>query len=344
MLEMESRIRPARVAAIAALGMGLAACGPWLGWWTLPPLIGSAVAFALADRVAKGVRRPEYAIFAAWTAAQLAIGSSIAVTAGPQSPALTVLAIPVVTLSARFSLRGVVTGVAVTLLILAVATVGVDSDALRADPTHTVLAAVAVIAIGILSTALMKSEVHYRNEVYLDPLTGMPNRRALERRAAELEEQSRFIDQPIAVIIGDIDHFKAVNDEHGHATGDAVLTAVAYLLRTQLRAFDQAYRLGGEEFLVLLPGATRDGAARVAEQLRCAIAETTTAGGLRITMSFGVGGSEAGELFDYAQVFEEADAALLSAKRTGRNRTSASLPRDRAIAATPGERTALTGA
>ena len=151
----------------------------------------------------------------------------------------------------------------------------------------------------------------------IDQLTGMLNRKALEVRVEELEQQSRFTGEPVGVVVGDIDNFKQVNDRAGHARGDAALKEVAYVLRKQLRAFDLAYRLGGEEFLVVLPGAGPDHAATVAEDLRAAI-ESMPVAGLRVTMSFGVAGSAPGG-FDYESVFAEADLALYEAKHAGRN-------------------------
>jgi diguanylate cyclase (GGDEF)-like protein len=121
----------------------------------------------------------------------------------------------------------------------------------------------------------------------------------------------------VAVIAGDIDHFKRVNDEHGHATGDAVLVEVAYRLRKALRAFDLAYRVGGEEFLVILPGADVPAAVELAEQLRAAVAAEPAAG-LMITMSFGVAGS-AGPDLEREGLLEEADTALYEAKARGRD-------------------------
>lgn len=258
-------------------------------------------------------------MMSAWIVSQLAIGGGIALTGGPDSPALALAAVPVVSLSARFSLHGVAFGVLVTLAIMVLATAAVDAGALIDDPSNTILAGAAVISVGALSTALMRSDFQYRSEAVLDSLTGMLNRKALESRATELEQQSTLVNQPIGLIVADIDNFKDVNDEHGHATGDAVLSDVAYRMRKELRAFDLAYRIGGEEFVFLLPGATLDHAASVAEDLRQSIAASTVGGGLEITVSLGVGGSKAGESFDYKRVFAAADAALLAAKGEGRN-------------------------
>ena len=99
-----------------------------------------------------------------------------------------------------------------------------------------------------------------------------------------------------------------------------MLRDVAYVLRKQLRAFDLVYRIGGEEFLVLLPGADLQRTPSAPRALRVAIAEAPLAAGVRLTMSFGVSASKRGSRFDYAAVFGGADAALYEAKRGGRDR------------------------
>ena len=324
MLDMESRIRPMRAMTLLALAAGLAASGPWVGYWTMVPLACAAVCFLIADRWSGRTRYPEYAMMAAWLISQLAIGAGVALSGGPESPALPLLAVPIVSLSARFSLRGVVAGVIATLLIMAAATAAVDPAGLVDDPTLTILSAAVVVCVGSLSTALMRSDLQHRDETVLDSLTGMLNRRALESRLPELEQQSRLVGEPIGLIVVDVDHFKRINDEHGHARGDAVLTDVSYAMRKELRAFDLAYRIGGEEFVVLLPGVGPDRAALIGERLRLAVARTTHAG-LDVTVSVGVGGSADGQAFSYARQFADADAALLEAKRQGRNRVRASL-------------------
>jgi diguanylate cyclase (GGDEF)-like protein len=174
-------------------------------------------------------------------------------------------------------------------------------------------------AVAVLSTALMRSDVDHRTEAVIDGLTGMLNRRALDQRLHELAAQAQITGQPVAVITGDIDHFKRVNDEHGHATGDAVLVEVAYRLRKALRAFDLAYRVGGEEFLIVLPGAEVPRAVELAEQLRAAVAAEPAAG-LRVTMSFGVAGSAGPDL---ERLLNEADTALYEAKARGRDQVIA---------------------
>ena len=304
---------------VALLG-ALALCGPWIGFWTLPPAAGTLACFVLADHLGRRTRFPEYAMLAAWIASQLAIGAGVALSGGPESPALVLMVVPIVSLSARFGIRGVGVGVAATLAIMGCATAAADPSALVADPSLTILAAASVLSVGALSTALMRSDVQHRSEAVLDPLTGMLNRNALETRAVELEHLSALAGQPVGLIVADIDHFKRVNDRYGHTTGDLVLTGVAERLREELRAFDLAYRIGGEEFLLLLPGADVDRATELAEQLHRRVAAAEIVEGIEITMSFGISGSPVGRRFDYEQAFAEADQALLAAKRAGRNR------------------------
>jgi diguanylate cyclase (GGDEF)-like protein len=172
----------------------------------------------------------------------------------------------------------------------------------------------------VLSTALMQSDVEHRGEAVIDQLTGMLNRKALANRIAELSQQADYTGQPVGMILGDLDHFKQINDSQGHAAGDAALTDVAYLMRKHLRAYDLAYRVGGEEFLVLLPGADTRECMSMAEDLRRAVADAPVGDGTRLTISFGVSASARGAGFDYEKVFAAADEALYEAKSEGRNR------------------------
>jgi diguanylate cyclase (GGDEF)-like protein len=158
----------------------------------------------------------------------------------------------------------------------------------------------------------------------IDQLTGLLNRKALATRSEELSQQSAVSGEPIGIIVGDLDRFKTINDSVGHAAGDAVLIDIAYRMRAHLRAFDPAYRIGGEEFVVMLPGAdVRQTALRAAE-LRAAVVVETDERDLRVTMSCGVSASVRGEAFCYREVFAAADAALYEAKRTGRDRVCVS--------------------
>jgi diguanylate cyclase (GGDEF)-like protein len=317
LLDMEQRLRPRRVASMAILGVALVAAGPWLGFWTIIPLLGSGLFFAVMSRGTAKAVRPEYRMAAAWVAAQFAIAGSVALTGGPRSPAVGWLVIPVVTLGARFSGRGVSAGVGVTAVLIVITTLGVDPTWVWHHPADALFPLAMLAATAVLSTALMGSDLAHRSASIIDPLTSMLNRASLNARAAELTAQASIVQQPIGLLVGDLDCFKAINDTHGHAIGDAVLRDVAYRIRRELRAYDLAYRIGGEEFVVLMPGAGAGRSAEVAENLRRAVAAEAVAG-ISVTMSFGVAAAEPGT-FDYAETFAAADAALYEAKARGRD-------------------------
>jgi diguanylate cyclase (GGDEF)-like protein len=332
MLDMDSRLAPVRRRSLAVLGLVLVASGPWFGWWSLIPLVVALVAFAAAERWTDQLVRPEYAIFGAWVLTQVTIAGAVALSEGPIGVAMSWMALPVVTLSARFSMKGVVIGVGITLALMLAVAFGVHADRIVASPPLLLMPAALVIGLAMLSTALMRSDMEHRNEAVVDPLTGMLNRKALSARVGELSQQARVSGAPVGVIVGDLDHFKRINDSLGHSTGDAVLRDVAYVMRKQLRAFDLTYRLGGEEFLILLPGADLREAEARAERLRQAVGAVPMAAGVRLTMSFGVSASPPQGEFDYDAVFAAADRALYQAKRGGRDRVVAE-PRQAALVA-----------
>lgn len=322
MLDMDRRLQPIRRKTFGLLAVGLLGFSPWVGWWTVAPLLAAVGVFWLAERVIGRSERPEYAIFAAWAASEVIIAGSVALTGSLRQVTLSWLAIPIVTLSARFSLRGVVAGVSLTLFLMAAVMLSAEPSAVLSDPVLLGAPVAIVVAIAMLSTALMRSDIEHRGEALIDQLTGMLNRNALVRRVQELEQQSEVSGDPVGLILADVDHFKGVNDAHGHVVGDSVLKDLAYVLRKHVRAFESAYRLGGEEFLILLPGATLAQTVKQAERLRSAVAGSPLGDGQRVTLSFGVAASRPGTHFEYRPLYEQADAALYEAKHAGRNRVS----------------------
>jgi diguanylate cyclase (GGDEF)-like protein len=309
LLDMEQRLSGVRTAAFGVLTLAVLISAPWMGWWLLAPVLACSVAFVLASRGLANSARPEYRVAFVWVCSQLTIAVCVLLTGGADSPGLAWFVVPVITLPVRFGTRGVAAGVGFTTALLALVTLE--------SPEHVLFPLAGMVAVALMSTALLRSDLEHRSEAVVDPLTGMLNRNALMTRVAELAQQSAITREPVSLIVGDLDRFKQINDGHGHAAGDAVLKDVAYTIRKQLRAYDLAYRLGGEEFLVVLPGAHPEHAATVAEALRAAI-ERIPVAGLHVTMSFGVAGSAPGE-FDYTSVFAEADLALYEAKHAGRN-------------------------
>ena len=319
MLDMERRLAPVRHLCFAGIAVALVASGAWVGWWTLAPLAIAAIGFVVLGHGIDEAPRPEYRLALAWVLSQALIAASIALTGGPDSPALPWLAIPTVTLPARFGVRGVLAGSGVTIAILLLVTVGIDASSVIADPVPTIMTLTLVVSITALSVALMRSDLEHRSEAAIDQLTGMLNRGALDARVAELEAQARRTPQPVALIVADLDHFKAINDECGHAVGDAVLAEVAERFRGELRAYDLAYRLGGEEFVVLLPGAGVREADELAQALRRCVAIDAIRG-VDVTVSFGVAAWDGRGAFDFRELFDRADRALYRAKQEGRDR------------------------
>jgi len=169
---------------------------------------------------------------------------------------------------------------------------------------------------------LTESLRRVQSEVLLDPLTGLKNRRGFEQAAHELQSQPGGL-VGTALMMMDIDHFKRVNDQHGHLLGDKVLQAVAHVLKSNIKGRDVAARFGGEEFAVLLPETSLSGAMTLARKI-CALVShgrikrsdgQGTIG--QVTLSMGLALAETDSL---DKLLERADAALYVAKRNGRNR------------------------
>ncbi len=164
-----------------------------------------------------------------------------------------------------------------------------------------------------------------------DALTGLPNRRDILARAQAELERSLRTRHPVSLLMLDLDHFKAINDQYGHPVGDTVLRAVAMIGQARLRRIDALGRIGGEEFLVVLPESDDDDARAAAERVRNAFAEAridSTSGPLSVTVSIGAityrpheTPQVAAALLD--RLLAEVDAALYQAKQAGRNRVVA---------------------
>ncbi len=156
-----------------------------------------------------------------------------------------------------------------------------------------------------------------------DPLTGLPNRRAFDEDLAREASRAARTGAPLAVVVLDLDRFKAVNDAHGHAAGDAVLRAVASRASAAIRAGDLLARLGGEEFGILLPEADLARAVDVAERIRITLAALpveTAGAALAVTASLGCAALAPGEAPD--ALVARADSRLYEAKGAGRNRVA----------------------
>ena len=170
----------------------------------------------------------------------------------------------------------------------------------------------------LAARAVLQERSHLLDTARRDPLTGMLNRRGLE---------SLSMPESFTVIAFDIDHFKRVNDTFGHEAGDEVLTTVSDVMRATVRAEDRCVRTGGEEFLVLLPGADAGVGKTIAARIRASVGVVDLSGrapGGRVSLSAGVAQRKTGE--PLADVLARADAALYQAKEKGRNRIEVSPP------------------
>ncbi len=155
-----------------------------------------------------------------------------------------------------------------------------------------------------------------------DPLTGLANRRTIDERMHHEMARAGRLGCGFSVILGDLDHFKSINDEFGHLIGDRVLVATAAVLSEQARAYDLPARFGGEEFMVLLPESTLEDALTIAQRIRSAISVVAVPEVTRqITMSLGI--STWGQGDTLGTLVGRADAALYQAKMRGRNRVVA---------------------
>ena len=157
-----------------------------------------------------------------------------------------------------------------------------------------------------------------------DPLTGLDNRRALFDQFSYELARSRRSGNPVSVCVMDLDHFKQINDRYGHAIGDKVLLMVARVLRDCLRETDRIGRIGGEEFMLLMPETDQQGAAKVIERCRQRLCGTPVVvegeAPFHVSASFGVTCSGTGDTLGEEQLFTRADQALYQAKEAGRNR------------------------
>lgn len=175
-----------------------------------------------------------------------------------------------------------------------------------------------------------KETTELAQKAYVDALTGLSNRTAMDEYLVRMDRALCNQPRAVAVMIADVDHFKAINDNHGHAAGDVILAQLAQTLKSSLRDGDFIARYGGEEFLIVLPNVSDSQARSVAQRLRDAVAENPIAlnGGthVRATISVGVAVAHRSDRLSTTDLRRDADNALYSAKRHGRNRIEMAPP------------------
>jgi diguanylate cyclase (GGDEF)-like protein len=316
LIDMSPAVRRSRLFSSLFCGLGVVALTPW------HPVLLLLFAFVplplfLLDHRLSTSERPERMVASSQLFFALLMLAGVALSGGVSSPILPWIAIPVVTAAGRFRVR-------VFLVAFVIAVVGLIAACVAASPASAwshpedLIAILALLAALVASQQpLLSAEQRWRRDAILDPLTGLLNRQGLQGRFEEIAEQARLTAAPVSLVACDLDNFKALNDTYGHSRGDAVLKDVAYLMRKELRAFELIYRIGGEELLLVLPGAEAEAAYHLAEGIRSLIDDGRPAG-LPVTASFGVS-SAGGADIEFGPMFEAADAALYAAKAAGRN-------------------------
>lgn len=317
-VDASDRVRTIRLVGSGAIGLALLFAAPWIGWWTLALFALSLLNFVGVDRRLRTSSHPERVSVVAIAITLVLLGGGVALSGGPSSPALPWMVLPAAMTAARFRQQVVVVALSLTAVLILAVTLGAYPGRTVEDPVPVIATLALLVSVVSIVWALQAAELHHRDEAIIDPLTGLLNRHALAPRFLELSHQARLTRQPVCLVLCDVDSFKTVNDRYGHDRGDAVLRDVAYELRKRLRSFELVYRVGGEEFLIVLPGVRVEEGGEIAERLRTSV-EQARPTGIAITVSLGLSVGS-GEEVVYETLFRAADRALYEAKHAGRNR------------------------
>jgi diguanylate cyclase (GGDEF)-like protein len=280
-------------------------------------VVPGVVALVLAPLVALfGARLSRAALFLLGPSGAALIAFALASTHGSTDAAVMYMW-PVLWTASFYGRRATIGIVACVAVAHAAALATMPPGVGNVDRWVDVVVSVAVVGAVVRGLAARNERLvaGLKAEARVDALTGLLNRRGFEERFAVEVARATRAGAGLAVVAFDLDHFKQVNDERGHEAGDHVLTALAAVIRDHARAGDLAARWGGEEFVVVLPGADAEAARAFAERVRAAL----TATALGVTVSAGIGASE--PPLDPRALLSAADAALYAAKRAGRDRT-----------------------
>jgi diguanylate cyclase (GGDEF)-like protein len=319
LLDLSCRLRSSERNALILFLVAAAVAVPSFGWAAVLPVLPGIVLLWATQRRIERFRRPEVVLLGCLTSVQIGIAVSLAIASGPRIYLLPLMIMPVLLVSAIFPVRVAASFVAFSAVLMLVVALGFDLAVVRELPFALVYPLAIMVCGAGIEMVVAALDTRTRSSATLDPLTGLPNRAALHARVAELEYQASANGRPVALIVGDPDRFKSINDRRGHKVGDAVLREISARIRTALGAGSTGYRLGGEEFVILVADADVGAAAAWAERVRQAVSGRAIEG-LQVHMSFGVAASTAGRPFVFSNLFGEADRALYEAKRGGGNR------------------------
>jgi diguanylate cyclase (GGDEF)-like protein len=290
----------------------------WYGPWLLVLLALGTITMAVGRAAHRRARQPEVVTSVTFFALQLITAVSVLVSGGATSPLLPLMAIPIFSQAVCFRPQVFLAGVGLNGLLVVPAVLLADPSATTSPPVvHLVGYLGLLISLSVGGYSLATADRASRDEAVIDPMTGLYNRLTLAARFGEAQRSVSGTNGSVGLVMVDVDHFKRVNDTHGHDRGDRVLRELAERLVGNLRTSDVAYRVGGEEFVVLLPGRDAEGARAVAERIRASVA-TVPLAGLPVTVSAGVVTGDGDASLE--ELMRAADVALYAAKAGGRDR------------------------
>lgn len=192
------------------------------------------------------------------------------------------------------------------------------------DSAMALRVSVTLVAVSVFSAISARVTTSYQktleDRIITDPLTGLLNRTVLNETLIAAAEQNKRLGTPMSILLLDLDHFKEINDTHGHHTGDQVLVAVSSIIKQTTRLSDSCFRIGGEEFLCLLYGSDLHNSKRIAEKIRAGIQQLKTIPDQRTTTSIGVAAVQSKDTWQTWS--KRADRQLYKAKDSGRNKVS----------------------
>ncbi|MBJ7469645.1 MAG: GGDEF domain-containing protein [Solirubrobacteraceae bacterium] len=308
------RIRLAAVPLMAAYCLVAWRSGQGEAWWLLALAVVTVLQLLLRVTATNEARAVVLGLASLLLGAGW-LGAAAALTGGVDSPFVVWMLFVVAVSPLGMSHRGHLLACGWMLACLA-GVAATDPTGLRNDPLLVLAVMSLAVVLVPVGTRLIELDAAQRRALWRDPLTGALNRAALERRHSTLSEDGAGQ----TLIVFDLDRFKAINDMRGHPFGDRALQEAARVAADTVRDHDSVFRLGGEEFAILLAGADPERAWLVAERVRCAIRDARVDGVL-VTASFGVASAGADRVpVSLPDLYEQADRAMYRAKEAGRDR------------------------
>jgi diguanylate cyclase (GGDEF)-like protein len=319
LLDLSMRLRRTYAVAVAFMLVPFSFGYGVFGWSAEYPLFVAAAVYIALNLFLTRVRYPELLLFVSCIVGVIGTLASIWFAHGPKEFLFAMPVVPMVGMAPIFQRRISVAAALLTSVGIVAVGLGSYGEQVRAMPPIVIMPIILLLVIVLGSMASRNAESVNRSTAVVDPLTGLLNRVALQSRATELELHVSATGDRVGLIIADLDHVRHANADHGRAKGDAIIVEAAERIRAELGTAGSVFRFGGDEFVVLLQGATPGMALEWAERLREAVRFAAIAD-VPVTASFGVSVTTLDAPFDYRHLFFEADEALYQAKSGGRDR------------------------